>query len=183
VPIVEPTLTATDKIIAGALAQAAGQYRAALEAVRPAAGPGEPPRTQTAALLIAAAAALKLGQIETAITAFVQSHAVIEHEHLHTSYQCIPFNDLAALATLTSRQLPDIQLPFQPRNEHHRITLSRREHEVLTLIAQGRSTSEIVGVLFISPNTLKSTVRRLYKKLGATSRATAVETAQRSGLL
>ena len=183
VPIVDRALSATDKVVAGALAHGAGHYRAALEAVAPAAGPGEPPRTQTAALLVTAAAALKLGQTETASTAFVQAHALIEHEHLLTSYECIPFSDLAALAALTSLQLPDIQSPFRARNEHHQITLSRREHEVLTLIAQGRSTSEIAGVLFISPNTLKSTVRRLYKKLGATSRVTAVDTAQRSGLL
>jgi ATP/maltotriose-dependent transcriptional regulator MalT len=181
-PIADPTLSATDRIIAGALAHGAGKHHDALGIVRSAAEPGEPPRTQTAALLITAAAALNLHHTEVATSAFVQAHALIEHEGLHTSYECIPSDDLHALASITSRTLPNLHSSFRPRNENH-IGLSNREHEVLTLIAQGRSTVEIAAALFISPNTVKSTTRRLYKKLDATSRGTAVNAAQRSGLL
>ena len=61
--------------------------------------------------------------------------------------------------------------------------LTVREQEVLALMAQGRTTADIAELLFISRNTLKSTVRRLYKKLDATSRPAALDTARRNDLL
>jgi DNA-binding NarL/FixJ family response regulator len=52
--------------------------------------------------------------------------------------------------------------------------LSTREVEVLVLIAQGLPNGAIAERLFVSENTLKSHIRRLYKKIGVTSRTQAV---------
>jgi DNA-binding NarL/FixJ family response regulator len=52
--------------------------------------------------------------------------------------------------------------------------LTVRETEVLVLIAQGLSNTAIAQRMFVSDNTLKSHIRRLYKKIGATSRTQAV---------
>ncbi|MGZ4701119.1 MAG: LuxR C-terminal-related transcriptional regulator [Ilumatobacteraceae bacterium] len=51
--------------------------------------------------------------------------------------------------------------------------LSAREHEVLALIALGKTNSEIGHELFLSIDTVKTYVRRLYAKLGVNNRARA----------
>jgi DNA-binding NarL/FixJ family response regulator len=51
--------------------------------------------------------------------------------------------------------------------------LSAREEEVLALIALGKSNSEIGAELFLSVDTVKTYVRRLYAKLGVKNRAQA----------
>ena len=61
--------------------------------------------------------------------------------------------------------------------------LSRREREVLALVAEGRSNREIAASLIISENTAKYHVAQLLNKLGAGSRAEAVTRAVASGFL
>jgi predicted ATPase/DNA-binding CsgD family transcriptional regulator len=61
--------------------------------------------------------------------------------------------------------------------------LSRREREVLALVAEGRSNREIGAALIISENTAKYHVAQLLNKLGAGSRAEAVTRAVGAGLL
>lgn len=61
--------------------------------------------------------------------------------------------------------------------------LTRREAEVLALLADGVSTREIASRLFISLNTARNHVQRLIAKLGAHSRLEAVAVARRNGLL
>jgi DNA-binding NarL/FixJ family response regulator len=52
--------------------------------------------------------------------------------------------------------------------------LSERETEVLVLLAQGLTNRQIAESLFLSPETVKTYVSRLYAKLGVTNRASAV---------
>jgi DNA-binding NarL/FixJ family response regulator len=61
--------------------------------------------------------------------------------------------------------------------------LSGREVEVLGLVAQGKSNKEIAGELWISEATVKSHLLRIYDKLGAKDRASAVVAAMRRGIL
>ena len=49
--------------------------------------------------------------------------------------------------------------------------LSGRELEVLRLLASRLTTTEIAGALFVSPNTLKSHMKNIYRKLDVSSRA------------
>ncbi|MEU8345222.1 response regulator [Actinomadura meyerae] len=60
--------------------------------------------------------------------------------------------------------------------------LTRREAEVLTLIAQGRSNAEIAGDLFISEATVKTHINNLFAKANLRDRAQAVTYAYRNGL-
>jgi DNA-binding NarL/FixJ family response regulator len=60
---------------------------------------------------------------------------------------------------------------------------TRRELEVLQLIADGLSNKEIAIRLCLSTETVKSHVCALFSKLGANSRAHAVAIALRQGLL
>ena len=61
--------------------------------------------------------------------------------------------------------------------------LTKRELEVLMLIAKGLSNAEIGEQLFISPATVKTHVAHLLRKLGVRSRAQAVIYAYESGLI
>jgi DNA-binding NarL/FixJ family response regulator len=61
--------------------------------------------------------------------------------------------------------------------------LSKRELEVLTLIAKGATNREAAAQLFISEATVKTHLLHLYAKLGVSDRAAAVATAFARGLL
>jgi len=61
--------------------------------------------------------------------------------------------------------------------------LSRREADVLRLLAEGQSTIEIGSTLFISPATVKCHVARLIAKVGVRDRVQLVIAAYRSGFV
>lgn len=61
--------------------------------------------------------------------------------------------------------------------------LTAREIEVLKLLGEARSNSEIADALFISEHTVKVHVSRILEKLGLAARAEAVRFAIRSGLV
>jgi two-component system, NarL family, response regulator DegU len=61
--------------------------------------------------------------------------------------------------------------------------LTPREEEVLQLIADGCSTSEVAAGLFISGKTVKNHLASIYEKLEARDRTQAVLSAVRSGII
>jgi LuxR family maltose regulon positive regulatory protein len=61
--------------------------------------------------------------------------------------------------------------------------LSARELEVLRLMAEGQSNSEIAAVLVIAVSTVKSHVNSIFGKLGVATRTQAVVRARRLGLI
>lgn len=56
--------------------------------------------------------------------------------------------------------------------------ISKREYEVLELLAQGHSNQEIAKTLFVSSNTVKSHLGRLYEKLEVSRRTQAIQKAR-----
>ena len=52
--------------------------------------------------------------------------------------------------------------------------LTDRESEVLALITQGLSNAEVAAHTYLSPNTVKSYIRSVYRKIGVDSRTKAV---------
>jgi DNA-binding NarL/FixJ family response regulator len=52
--------------------------------------------------------------------------------------------------------------------------LSEREAEILALITQGMSNADVARLTYLSPNTVKSYIRTIYRKLGVSSRTQAV---------
>ena len=52
--------------------------------------------------------------------------------------------------------------------------LTKREYEVLALVAQGFTNRQIATALFISENTVQNHLRSIFDKLGVTSRIQAV---------
>ncbi len=61
------------------------------------------------------------------------------------------------------------------------IPLTRRELEILTLLAEGLSNDEIAARLSISPNTVKVHLRNIFEKMGVQSRTEATMEAVRKG--
>jgi DNA-binding CsgD family transcriptional regulator len=67
--------------------------------------------------------------------------------------------------------------------ELQRLGVSKREYEVLELMAQGLSNQEIADKLFVSLNTVKTHSSNLFIKLDARRRTQAVRRAKELGLL
>ncbi len=59
--------------------------------------------------------------------------------------------------------------------------LTDREAEILALITQGKSNADVAALTFLSPNTVKSYIRSVYRKIGAGSRTQAVLWGVRNG--
>jgi DNA-binding NarL/FixJ family response regulator len=62
-------------------------------------------------------------------------------------------------------------------------TLTRRELDVLLLLAAGRTDREIAEALFISPRTVMAHVRHIFAKLGVRTRKAAAVVAREHGLV
>jgi DNA-binding NarL/FixJ family response regulator len=61
--------------------------------------------------------------------------------------------------------------------------LSPREHEILGLLAEGRTQAQIAGALVISSKTVATHIQHILGKLGVNTRAQAVAMAFRRGLV
>jgi len=79
----------------------------------------------------------------------------------------------------------DAELPVVPPTAASSLLepLSRRELEILELIAAGRSNQEIADSLVLSLHTVKKHISNIFGKLGVTSRGQAVARARQLGLL
>lgn len=61
-------------------------------------------------------------------------------------------------------------------------SLTRRERVVLSNLTEEVTLEQIASKLFVTRNTVKSQVRSVYRKLGVSTRAEAVEWAREAGL-
>jgi DNA-binding CsgD family transcriptional regulator len=59
-----------------------------------------------------------------------------------------------------------------------RASLTAREREILRLVREGKTNTEIAGELWVSPGTVKKHLEHVYEKLGVASRAAAATAAQ-----
>ncbi len=74
--------------------------------------------------------------------------------------------------------------PFIPdEKKREDLGITRRELEILELIAQGLSNREIAEKLYVSENTVKTHSSRVFDKLGAKRRTQAVQLGKKFGLL
>ncbi|MEO1515713.1 MAG: response regulator transcription factor [Bacteroidota bacterium] len=76
----------------------------------------------------------------------------------------------------------DMTLP-SPEIKLAELGISKRENEVLQLLAEGLSNQEIASRLYISESTVKTHVSNLLSKLGARRRTEAVRLAREKGLV
>jgi len=85
---------------------------------------------------------------------------------------------------LVVKEVPVPPQPFALNEERLRhLGITKRELEILELIAQGMSNREIADKLFVSENTVKTHSSRLFDKLSAKRRTQAVQIAKEIGLI
>jgi DNA-binding NarL/FixJ family response regulator len=61
-------------------------------------------------------------------------------------------------------------------------SLTQREHDILALLAEGRSNRDIAGKLFLSEKTVKAHLAAIFRKLGVTNRTQAAMMAVQMGV-
>lgn len=122
------------------------------------------------------AAALALGA--TALQWLDYRHAI--HALSTEVYVVLLAIGFAALGLWAGNRLTRRAPPPPGRNDAaiRSLGLTRRECEILDLLARGQSNKEMARALNISPNTVKTHVARLYEKLGVQRRVQAVEKAR-----
>jgi DNA-binding CsgD family transcriptional regulator len=117
--------------------------------------------------------------------------------------------DKASPMAAVFEQITAAEAPAMPDNNHHQAAynhsawldtplggpahpeiatlgvepLSRREIDVLRLMADGQSNQEIAQVLIVALNTVKMHIKHIYRKLGVKNRVQAVAQARGLGLL
>ena len=73
----------------------------------------------------------------------------------------------------------DLVTEFAKLSRNNRTTLTKRQQEVLKLIADGIGSKETGERLFISTSTVKREIRHIFDKLGVSDRAQAVSEAMK----
>ena len=151
-------------------------------------------------IVITAPCALAVAASKTRHTSEAQSHArraldaVIKSgliESFVCAYRGCPELVVSLLADVTTHEELErvlaaagdasIAPTSQSSGSHSVMNLSKREKEVLGLVAHGLSNAEIGQRLFISPVTVKVHVRHIFEKLGVKSRAEAALRAAQIG--
>jgi DNA-binding NarL/FixJ family response regulator len=93
----------------------------------------------------------------------------------------LPARDL--VAALEAVHAGQVVISDPPRRAHsapgldwpgQREGLTDRESEILALITQGKSNADVARLTYLSPNTVKSYIRVIYRKIAVASRTQAV---------
>ncbi len=91
--------------------------------------------------------------------------------------------DTALSPQLASSMLEELRKLERPTDDDDERVITRREEEVLQLIADGCSTPEVAAKLYISQKTVKNHLASIYQKLDARDRTQAVLQAVRMGII
>lgn len=95
-----------------------------------------------------------------------------------------PIDPFVAREILKQISIPAISLTVeQNRPAADQETLTQREQEILSLVAQGLSNREIAEQLCVSRYTVESHIKHIYRKLSVSKRTKAVSTARHLGIL
>ena len=107
-------------------------------------------------------------------------------EQLVSAIEVISQGDALLSPTITRRVISEFVKGTgpTPRAQFPRLDdLTAREREVMTLIARGLSNAEISATLVVAPQTTKTHIGRILRKLQLRDRAQAVVAAYESGLV
>jgi DNA-binding NarL/FixJ family response regulator len=103
-------------------------------------------------------------------------------EEIASAVRMAASGETALSPQLAASMLDEVRKLDQPSSEDERV-ITRREEEVLQLIANGCSTPEVAEKLFISQKTVKNHLASIYQKLDARDRTQAVLQAVRMGIV
>jgi DNA-binding NarL/FixJ family response regulator len=100
----------------------------------------------------------------------------VAREELYAAIRASARGEPILAPTVAARLIAQVRTPAEDK-------LSNREIEVLELVAEGASNSDIAGRLHISQATVKSHLINVFGKLGVSDRTAAVTVALQRGIL
>jgi DNA-binding NarL/FixJ family response regulator len=103
-------------------------------------------------------------------------------EEIASAVRMAASGETALSPQLAASMLDEVRRLDQPAGDEERV-ITKREEEVLQLIADGCSTPEVAERLFISQKTVKNHLASIYQKLDARDRTQAVLQAVRMGIV
>jgi DNA-binding NarL/FixJ family response regulator len=123
-----------------------------------------------------------LHTIESGAAGYVTGHGGLAgvSEAIHTISRGESVVPPAMLGTLLRRLIERQREAAQAAERL--VTLTPREREVLSLLVEGEDVAGIAGLLFISPETARTHVQRVLRKLGVHSRLEAIALVATTGL-
>lgn len=144
------------------------------------------PRMHGQLLVLDGLAAYRLGRHDRAMNTLDAALDLTRRTGYWRAWALVPPGDVDGLLAL----LPSLAEVFDraptggfgPAPVRGMVRLSPRETDVLRLWAQNRTVAQIAERLFISPNSVKSHLRSIYRKLGVNARADALERARQLSL-
>jgi DNA-binding CsgD family transcriptional regulator len=154
-------------------ASAADQFRQALERLAEVDAPFERALTQARA----GAALIAAGERELGVERLTGAY------HTFRKLGARPFANRVAADLEAAGERVGERLGRRAAGDLERGGLTRRELEILRLVAVGRTNREIAHQLFLSPRTVDMHVRNMLAKLGCRSRTEATGRAHELGLL
>jgi DNA-binding NarL/FixJ family response regulator len=106
-------------------------------------------------------------------------------DELVRAVRVVAAGDALLAPSITRRTIADLvsRHAAPRRSADELVRLTPRETEVLELLARGISNAEIAAVLFVSEETVKTHVGKVFAKLGLRDRAQAVVMAYETGLV
>ncbi len=102
-------------------------------------------------------------------------------DEIGSAIEAVVLGETALSPRLAASMLAEVRR--QDSNSQPERVITRREEEVLQLIADGCSTPEVAEQLFISQKTVKNHLASIYQKLDARDRTQAVLQAVRMGIV
>lgn len=156
-------------------------------------GAGHNLRTLAAVLLRRAIAFHRLGNTATADAAFTDAFGLIRASGAVSPLLTLPKEEMQVLGTRLRADRPDLAADIDQVCSRGRAlptpkpppfvvpTLTARESLIARRLRSTETLAEIGRSLYVSTNTVKTQTSSLYRKLGVSSRAQAVEVLDRAG--
>lgn len=151
---------------------------------------GHTPRTRAETWTVGAVAAARQGERQLAWSWLTSAAVAWETYGPRLHVALLPARDRRLLRELAHEgdvdpvlRFLDIPAPRPQAGPSIAVDLTPREAVVLRALAERSSTREIAESLVVSPHTVKTQLHSLYRKLGVTSRRSAIVVATELGLL
>lgn len=137
------------------------------------------PRVQMELAVVKAVASARHEDLDGAVVALERARAVGLEHGLHLPWRLVPHDELRALVERAMPELVPVVDRAQPVFTSGLTvpTLTRRESIVLAHLRGPGAIEDIAHDLMVSPNTVKTQVQSVYRKLGVKARADAVRVA------
>lgn len=94
-----------------------------------------------------------------------------------------PIDPFIAQKILNQLQLNQLNQQQAKAESAEKNPFTKREYEILVLVAQGLSNKEIASQLYLSRYTVESHIKHIYRKLAVCNRTKAIDIARSLGLL